>query len=215
MNAAHETPLQAALEQVGLHDHLCSMYETSEEHFAVAVSFIRIGLGRGEKCLYIADDGTDAVLRDAMHAGGIDVERGLASGSLVLSPALRWYVAREARRGGLDCTLRIAELEERLPPTVEISCFRLVQEAITNVLRHAQARTVTVTLAQAPGAVRLEVSDDGRGFDLAEALRRAAAGRSQGLSGMQERVSLAGGELTIDTAPGRGTNTRAHFPRSG
>jgi len=57
-----------ALEQLGPHDHLCSIYESSEEHFAVAIPFIRIGLDRGEKCIYIADDATEAVVRDAMSA---------------------------------------------------------------------------------------------------------------------------------------------------
>jgi signal transduction histidine kinase len=134
---------------------------------------------------------------------------------LGLAPALRWYGAREAQRAGLDFRLSIAELDERLPPPVEITCFRLVQEALTNVVRHAQARSVTVTLTTVPDEVRLDVSDDGQGFELAEAHRRAAAGKSQGLIGMQERVSLAGGELAIDAAPGRGTTIRARFPRSG
>ena len=73
-----------ALEQLAPHTHLCSIYESPEEHFAVAIPFIRIGLDRGEKCIYIADDGTEAAVRDAMYAGGIDVERAIATGKLVL-----------------------------------------------------------------------------------------------------------------------------------
>jgi two-component system NarL family sensor kinase len=84
MNATHRTPLLTALEQLAPHDHLCSIYESSKEHFAVAIPFIRIGLDRGEKCIYITDDGTEAVVRDAMHAEGIDVERAVATDSLVL-----------------------------------------------------------------------------------------------------------------------------------
>jgi two-component system NarL family sensor kinase len=84
MNATHHMPLLTALEQVAPHEHLCSIYESSKEHFDVAVPFIRIGLDRGEKCIYIADDGTEAVVRDAMQAEGIDVERALATDSLVL-----------------------------------------------------------------------------------------------------------------------------------
>ncbi|HXM37045.1 MAG TPA: MEDS domain-containing protein [Gemmatimonadales bacterium] len=84
MNTTHTTPLLAALEQLAPHDHLCSIYESAEEHFAVAIPFIRIGLDRGEKCIYIADDGTEPVVRDAMHAGGIDVERAIATDRLVL-----------------------------------------------------------------------------------------------------------------------------------
>jgi PAS domain S-box-containing protein len=84
MNSTHATPLLTALEQLAPHDHLCSIYESSEEHFAVAIPFIRIGLDRGEKCIYIADDGTEAMVRDAMSAEGIDVERAIATDSLVL-----------------------------------------------------------------------------------------------------------------------------------
>jgi MEDS: MEthanogen/methylotroph, DcmR Sensory domain len=84
MHTTHSTPLRTALEQLPPHGHLCSIYESPEEHFAVAVPFIGIGLDRGEKCIYIADNGTDAIVRDAMYAGGIDVERAIATDSLVL-----------------------------------------------------------------------------------------------------------------------------------
>jgi signal transduction histidine kinase len=78
------TPLLTSLEQVGLHDHLCSIYETSEERLAVAIPFLRIGLDRGEKCIYIVDDGTMAMMRDELCAEGIDVERAIATNRLVL-----------------------------------------------------------------------------------------------------------------------------------
>src|ERR1700730_941460 len=84
MSTTHDTPLLAALEQLAPPDHLCSIYESSKEHLAVAIPFIRIGLDRGEKCIYIADAGTEAAVRDAMHAEGIDVERAVATDSLVL-----------------------------------------------------------------------------------------------------------------------------------
>jgi signal transduction histidine kinase len=80
----HGTPLMTALGNLAPHGHPCSIYDTTEEHLAVALAFIRIGLDRGEKCLYIADDGTNSIVRDAMRAAGIDVERAIASGRLVL-----------------------------------------------------------------------------------------------------------------------------------
>src|ERR1700682_352710 len=80
----YDTPLLTALEQLRPQDHLCSIYESPEENLAVAIPFIRIGLDRGEKCVYIADDGTESEVRDAMHAEGIDVERAIATDSLVL-----------------------------------------------------------------------------------------------------------------------------------
>src|SRR5258706_7169834 len=92
MNTTQEMPLLTALEQLAPHDHLCSIYESREEHFAVAIPFIRIGLDRGEKCIYIADDGTEADVRDAMYAGGVDVERAIATGSLVLEKKENAYL---------------------------------------------------------------------------------------------------------------------------
>jgi signal transduction histidine kinase len=77
-------PLLTALEQLAPHNHLCSIYESPAEHLAVAIPFVRIGLDRGEKCLYIADDGTETMVLEAMCASGIDVERAISSKSLVL-----------------------------------------------------------------------------------------------------------------------------------
>jgi signal transduction histidine kinase len=85
LTTTYDTPLLTALEGLGPHDHQSLIYESPEDRFAVAIPFIRIGLDRGEKCIYIADDGTEAALRDAMSAQGIDVERAIRTGSLVLA----------------------------------------------------------------------------------------------------------------------------------
>src|SRR5437016_3411039 len=90
--AAQRTPLVAALEQLGPHDHLCSIYENPQEHYAVAIPFIRIGLDRGEKCIYIADDGTVGDVRQAMQSEGIDVERATASKTLLLATKEQAYL---------------------------------------------------------------------------------------------------------------------------
>lgn len=98
MMTAPGTPLLAALEQLAPPGHLCSIYESPEEHFAVAIPFTRIGLDRGEKCIYIADDGTEAIVRNAMYAGGIDVDRAVATESLVLAKKEAAYL----KQGSLD-----------------------------------------------------------------------------------------------------------------
>jgi len=90
--AAQATPLIAALEQLGPHDHFCSIYESPQEHYAVAIPFIRIGLDRGEKCIYIADDGTVGDVREAMQAEEIDVDRAIASKALVLATKEQAYL---------------------------------------------------------------------------------------------------------------------------
>ena len=89
---AQTTPLIAALEQLGPHDHFCSIYESPQEHYAVAIPYIRIGLDRGEKCIYIADDGTVGDVRLAMQSEGIDVDRSIASKALVLATKEQAYL---------------------------------------------------------------------------------------------------------------------------
>jgi len=102
----------------------------------------------------------------------------------------------------------------KIPPAIEIVCFRIMQEALTNILRHAGARNVWIELAAAGDGLELTVRDDGKGFDLAEAHRRAMGGGSIGLLSMEERAALADGRIEIRTAPGAGTTVRAVFPLS-
>jgi signal transduction histidine kinase/PAS domain-containing protein len=131
---------------------------------------------------------------------------------LGLAQALRWYAVREARRAGVELTLAIDDVAGQLSPQVETAAFRLVQEALTNVVRHSGAQRVEVALVATATEVQVEVRDDGKGFEVRTAREGAAAGRSQGLSNMQERAALAGGALEIESAPGRGTTIRASFP---
>src|SRR6201988_1223749 len=90
--AVQRDSLIAALEQVGPHDHFCSIYESPEEHYAVAVPFMRIGLERGEKCIYIADDGSVEDAREARRSEGIDVDGAISSKALVLATKDQTYL---------------------------------------------------------------------------------------------------------------------------
>ena len=99
----------------------------------------------------------------------------------------------------------------RLEPELETACFRLAQEALTNVARHSQARRVWLGLHLRRDELELSVRDDGIGFDVAAARERAGAGGSMGLLGMQERVSLLGGALEILRPPAGGAEVRARF----
>lgn len=132
--------------------------------------------------------------------------------NLGLVSALRWYLDRTAQQAGLAVRLSADSLEERLPPDVETACFRVAQEALTNAVRHAQARQVTVALWKQAGDLHLVIGDDGGGFNVAVAGAVAAQGASLGLLGMEERVQALGGQLTIDSALGRGTTVSASFP---
>jgi PAS domain S-box-containing protein len=131
---------------------------------------------------------------------------------LGLVPALRWYLDRQRQRAGLQIDFVAEPPELRLPADLATVCFRVVQEALTNITRHAYASAVTVELRQRAADLLLAVQDDGAGFDVAAALERAAGGASLGLLGLQERVLLVGGQVTIDSAPAAGTTITALLP---
>lgn len=132
---------------------------------------------------------------------------------LGLAAALRWYLARQAEASGVAIELEADEALARLDPEVETACFRIAQEAVTNALRHARARRIAVRLCREGEALRLEVRDDGAGFDVGRARAAAAHGGSLGLAGMEERAALAGGRAEFVSIPGEGTVVGALFPR--
>jgi PAS domain S-box-containing protein len=131
---------------------------------------------------------------------------------LGLVAALRWHLDRVAQRAGLTAQFVASPPEMRLRGDIETVCFRVAQEALTNIARHANARRVGVELRQQNGHLTLTVTDDGRGFDIRQAEHSASLGESFGLLGMRERVQLAGGELEVESVPARGTAIRAVFP---
>ena len=141
--------------------------------------------------------------------------RPLQLDDLGLAAALRSHLDRQARVAGLQPHFEAAGSLPLLAPEVETACFRVAQEAINNVLRHARARNLWLRLEAAGGRLVIEVRDDGVGFDLEAAKRRAAAGGSLGVVGMEERAALAGGGLDVQTSPGKGTVLLANFPLSG
>ena len=131
---------------------------------------------------------------------------------LGLVPAVRWYVERQAQRAGLVAEVAAEHVPQRLEPDLAVACFRIVQESITNILRHAKATTIHVDLRQTDQWLDLCVKDDGIGFSSRETLARAASRPSLGLLGMQERAQALGGTITIESLPGRGTEVRARIP---
>jgi signal transduction histidine kinase len=159
------------------------------------------------------DDSIEIVERAITSARDLSLQlRPSLLDDLGLAAALRWYADRVARRSELEAQVTAQLPETRLPSALETACFRIAQEAVTNVARHAHATRFTVNLRQEAGALLLTVSDDGRGFDVAAVMRTPADGRSLGLVGMAERANLAGGELVIDSSPQRGTTVVVRVP---
>ena len=140
--------------------------------------------------------------------------RPAALDEIGLLPALESLVERTRTLHGLelasdvDLDYETGRRATRLAPEIESTAYRLVQEALTNIAKHARAERAWVTVAEAEGFLRIEVRDDGKGL--------GAAGASGGLGvvGMRERLHLVGGELQIDSAPGAGTTIRAQLPAS-
>ncbi len=131
---------------------------------------------------------------------------------LGLDPALRWYAKRQAALAGLQHEFRADAMQARLDPVIETACFRVAQEALTNVVRHARAHKVTVELRQQSGQFHLFVRDDGVGFDVSALREQAVLGASLGLLSMEERATLTDGGLECKSAPGQGTEVHAWFP---
>ena len=120
---------------------------------------------------------------------------------LGLLPAVRQMAEEAAARAGLSLDLVVTDELPALSPNVEQCLFRVAQEAITNVLKHAKAKTLTVRLQCKGDMVTLTIRDDGVGFDVG-----ASSGKEHfGLLGMRERVELVNGDLSITSQPGHGT----------
>ena len=129
-----------------------------------------------------------------------------------LVTTLQWYIDRQAQCAGFVPKLHTEALQIRLPSDLETTCFRIVQEALTNVVRHARAKNVHVELRQSDTELELIIRDDGIGFDVSAAMKRASRGASFGLFGMQERIRLIDGEIEINSKPNHGTTILARFP---
>ncbi len=128
---------------------------------------------------------------------------------LGLVPALRSYIKSHLQAENIKTKLHLIDLKDRLPPEVEITLFRVIQEAITNILRHSGASMVEVTLAMKDSTIIATVIDNGTGFDVEAAFE---ATESWGLRGIRERVTVVGGELNIESKAGYGTRLKVKIP---
>jgi signal transduction histidine kinase len=129
---------------------------------------------------------------------------------LGLVPALRKLIDNLHSDGDLTVGLRINGPETRLPAELEMTAYRVVQESLNNVIRHAEARTATVTVTFGED-VKLRIRDDGRGMPPASR-RPLGVDAGLGLVGLRERVSQSGGRLMISSRPGRGTVIQVSIP---
>jgi signal transduction histidine kinase len=127
-------------------------------------------------------------------------------------PAIAWYGEQRLNPLGIALYLDEDGLQGRLSPAMETALFRIVQETMTNVVRHARASAVTVRLVRRGGYLTLQILDNGCGFDPQILQSSDPRGAGLGLRGIQERVSILGGEFYLQTAPGQGTVITVHVP---
>jgi signal transduction histidine kinase len=150
----------------------------------------------------------------ARHLHGISLQlRPTALDDHGLERALQNYADAMSPRHGLEVDVQTRLGGRRLPEYVETVLYRVVQEALTNVLRHANASKASILLSRKGRAVSLIVEDNGRGFEPDRVLNGGDGGESSlGLRGMSERVILAGGTLTVESSPGAGTTLFVRMP---
>jgi signal transduction histidine kinase len=129
-----------------------------------------------------------------------------------LVPALEYLAETFSKGGQLDVRIE-GKPFGRLKPAVEIALYRIVQESLTNIVRHARARRARIGVRSARGNLRMTIRDDGEGFDVDEVMRRGGE-RGLGLAGMKKRVEALVGLLQVQSAPGKGTDIVVTIPLS-
>ncbi len=149
----------------------------------------------------------------AIRSLSIDL-RPSALNDLGLLPALRWYIKEYQQKFPFTVDFQAKGFKGRLPAEMETALYRIVQEALTNIAKHAHAHHVSIVVEEDASMVSATIIDDGQGFDISQIQMTPGLGqeRGWGLVGMYERAHLLDGTLTIDSVPGKGTTIRSCIP---
>jgi len=134
---------------------------------------------------------------------------------LGLIPAIRWYARSHLEPVGIQVEVKEPGTPAELSTAIATTLFRITQEAVSNIVRHAGARSVTIALQLNDGVVSLRIEDDGHGFDPGNASREAVELQRLGLLGIRERAELLGGQVQIESAPEKGTSVQVSVPLGG
>lgn len=193
-----------------------------ELHDVTGQSLTAIGLGlRGLETVLAGATGVVEQIRElkSFSTGALGELRHIIADlrpsqldDLGLVAAIQWYVQRYEQRRSIRTEFVVEGPRTRLPAEYEIVLFRIVQEALTNIAKHARASEASVTLGFAPTQVWATIRDNGRGFDLNTVLHSKSPHTGWGLLGIQERALLLGGRCQFDSTPGRGTCVRVEIP---
>ncbi|OAI51601.1 hypothetical protein AYO44_17030 [Planctomycetaceae bacterium SCGC AG-212-F19] len=189
-----------------LHDEFGQVLAAINFQIHAAKSLGKDALSRLHLCTTLLQQATEQIRNLAQDL------RPRMLDKLGLEAALRCLVDRHWEHTGCAVQFSWRLVGAQLSPDLASACYRVVQEALTNVVRHAKARNVWIELRETEGVMELNVRDDGLGFDVLPTERWAARRGSLGLLGMGERVSTLGGRLSIQSTPGRGTRICATLP---
>jgi signal transduction histidine kinase len=227
-NAHLYEELHAAHQRLQMLNHrLLEAQETERHHLArelhdemgQALTFLRIQLEEIDIAAMDASlsnrlkESTALIVKilDQVRNLSLDL-RPLILDDLGLAAAVRWYVSRKSQITGFAVNFQSDLDNVQLPAEIETACFRVAQEAVTNILRHSGAKHVSLDLSKRNGEILFSIRDDGIGFDVEKAHKRSLKGESLGLLGMRERISLLGGQLEIESVPSCGTEVRVRVP---
>ncbi|NQT25851.1 PAS domain S-box protein [candidate division KSB1 bacterium] len=153
-------------------------------------------------------------LLEQMHDISLNLRPNMLD-DLGLEPALKWLVNHNRKQWGIKIKLQFKGLQQRLNPDIETAIYRIVQESLNNIVKHARAKEVILHIRMfKSGKLRLTISDDGRGFDMKKVHQRDPSSRGIGILGMQERTSNLGGTITIQSEPKKGTSIQVELPLS-
>ncbi|MGZ5428856.1 MAG: sensor histidine kinase [Thermoanaerobaculia bacterium] len=191
-----------------LHDETCQTISALSFRLESALS----ELPRGEARSRLEEvKGLAGRALDDLHRVIFDLRPSVLD-DLGLLAAVRWYAARHLEPLGITVKCEFEDVESRVPEDVATAVFRIVQEALLNVARHAAAEHVLVQIAADEKSLLIEIEDDGRGFDPKSVVEPSETGRGLGLLGMRERVEILGGKMSLDSAPGEGTHVAFEIP---
>ena len=180
---------------------------------AVVINLQLIGVEKdADKAKHRIADSIDLVDRMVQQIRDLSLDlRPPLLDEMGLVAALKGYLETQAQRTGIEIEV-VGDTVPDLRPELEITAFRVAQEAVTNAIRHAKAKRIEVSVEPVNGTLSIRVHDDGKGFDVQGTVEGPATGKSIGLLGMQERAKLLGGDLRITSAPGRGTTVQLRLP---
>jgi signal transduction histidine kinase len=195
-------------------------------HDETGQSLTAIGMGLRGLSSAIGQQDSDRAVSTLKHLEGVssgaltELQRLIADlrpshlDDLGLAAAVRWHAGQVGERTGLRIAVEVQGEEGSVAAAAKTTLFRIVQEALNNIVKHARAEHVNITLTFEPAIIRVRIRDDGCGFDPLAKTSPQNGRPSLGLVGIQERAALLGGESLITSQPGRGTLVEATVPRS-